>query len=160
VTIESNFWTATPVSPTASPTPTASLPPTLTATQTLPPSATFTPSATADTSGPTATNANDSPDPIYTNGNAPDTATITVQVVDPAGVASVQLYYNRDGGKYVLWGAMALSSGNTYWTAFGPFPAIGTYNYRILATDALGNANCPPGGIAGCPGGSVTVIIP
>ncbi len=43
-------------------------------------------------------------------------------------------------------------------TPFGPVVTLGIYEYRIMATDTLGNANCKTP--ASCPGGTVTVIIP
>jgi hypothetical protein len=113
-----------------------------------------------DTEGPHVSGVGDSPDPVYTNGNPPDTATVSATVTDLSGVASVTLYYSS-GSKtaFQVWGPMS-GSGDSYSTAFGPFGSIGTYEYRIYAVDGLGNANCSTSDINACPGGTLTVIIP
>jgi hypothetical protein len=102
----------------------------------------------------------DSPDPVFTNGNPPDTATVSATVTDPSDVASVTLYYSS-GSKttFLVWGPMS-GAGDSYSTAFGPFGSAGTYEYRIFAVDSLGNANCSTSNIDACPGGTLTVIIP
>ena len=145
-----------PVKIVPSPTPTPTSTPE--ATPTFVPTATFTPAP--DTQGPKVGGVNDGPDPIFTNGNPPDTATVSALVNDHSGVASVTLYY-RLGSKngFQVWGAMS-GSGGKYSTSFGPFGSAGAYQYRIYAVDNLGNANCGKGSIGACPGGTLTVTIP
>jgi hypothetical protein len=109
----------------------------------------------ADTSGPTVSRVSDDPDPIFTSGNPPDTSRISATTSDPSGVATVTVYYRLGGGKFAVWGSMKPGSSST---TFGPFATIGIYEYRIMATDTLGNVNCKT--LASCPGGTVTVIIP
>lgn len=144
--------------PTATPTPTPTSTPTPTITPTPIVTSTYTP--VPDTSGPKVGGVNDSPDPVFTNGNSPDTSTVSATVIDPSGVASVTLYY-RSGSKggFQIWGAMS-GSGGSYSTGFGPFGSAGAYEYRIYAVDNLGNANCSKGSIDVCPGGTLTVTIP
>lgn len=80
---------------------------------------------------------------------------ITASAADPSGVANLTVYYRLGDGRFTLWTSV---KGGSVSTTFGPFGTIGTYEYRIMATDALGNANCKT--MAGCPGGTVTVIVP
>ena len=65
------------------------------------------------------------------------------------------VYYRLGGGGFSVWTSVKGGSVNT---TFGPFAVAGTYQYRIMATDTLGNSNCKTPG--SCPGGSVTVVIP
>jgi len=109
----------------------------------------------ADTTGPTVSRVSDSPDPIFTSGNPPDTSRISATTSDPSGVATVTVYYRLGKGGFVVWGSMKPGSSST---TFGPFATLGIYEYRIMATDTLGNANCKTP--SSCPGGTVTVIIP
>ena len=142
------------VVPSPTPTPTS----TPQATPTFAPTATFT--TAPDTRGPKVGSVNDSPEPFFTNGNIPDSSTVSAAVNDSSGVASVTLYYRLGSkGGFLVWGAMSGSGGN-YSSSFGPFGTAGTYQYRIYAVDNLGNANCDKGSIDACPGGTATVIIP
>jgi hypothetical protein len=109
----------------------------------------------SDTTGPTVSRVSDSPDPIFTSGNPPDTSRISATTSDPSGVATVTVYYRLGGGKFAVWGSMKPGSSST---TFGPFATMGIYEYRIVATDTLGNTNCKT--LSSCPGGTVTVIIP
>jgi hypothetical protein len=109
----------------------------------------------ADTTGPIVSRISDSPDPIFTFGNPPDTAWISATTSDFSGVATVTVYYRVGKGGFVVWGSMKPGASSI---AFGPFATIGIYEYRIMATDTLGNANCKMP--SSCPGGTVTVIIP
>ena len=65
------------------------------------------------------------------------------------------VYYRLGGGGFAVWTSV---KGGSVSTTFGPFGTLGTYEYRIMATDTLGNTNCKSP--ASCPGGTVTVIIP
>jgi hypothetical protein len=109
----------------------------------------------ADTTGPIVSRISDSPDPIFTFGNPPDTSWISATTSDSSGVATVTVYYRVGKGGFVVWGSMKPGASSI---AFGPFATIGIYEYRIMATDTLGNANCKTP--SSCPGGTVTVIIP
>jgi hypothetical protein len=108
----------------------------------------------ADTTGPTVSRVSDSPDPIFTFGNPPDMSWISATTSDPSGVATVTVYYRLGKGGFVVWGSMKPGASSI---AFGPFATMGIYEYRIMATDTLGNANCKTP--SSCPGGTVTVII-
>jgi hypothetical protein len=108
-----------------------------------------------DTTGPTINGVSDGPDPIFTSGTAPDTSQVSASASDPSGVANMTVYYRLGGGGFSVWTSV---KGGSVSTTFGPFGSIGTYEYRIMATDTLGNTNCKTP--AGCPGGTVTVIIP
>ena len=108
-----------------------------------------------DTTGPTVGGVSDGPDPIFTSGTAPDTSQVSASASDPSGVANMTVYYRLGGGAFSVWTSV---KGGSVSTTFGPFGTLGTYEYRIMATDTLGNANCKTP--ASCPGGSVTVIIP
>jgi hypothetical protein len=108
-----------------------------------------------DTTGPVVSDISDTPDPIFTAGNTQDPSQITVTTTDKTGVATVTMYYRLSGGTFVIW--TTLKPGTATIT-FGPFTKPGIYEYRIMATDTLGNANCKTPDT--CPGGTVTVIIP
>lgn len=108
-----------------------------------------------DTTGPTVGGISDGPDPIFTSGTSPDTSQIMATANDPSGVANMTVYYRLGGGGFAVWMSV---KGGAVSTTFGPFGTLGTYEYRIMATDTLGNANCKTP--ASCPGGSVTVLIP
>lgn len=158
-TIEAHFYSPTPsvtVSPSPPFTATASPTPSRTATLTQTVTRTPTPSPTPDIQGPNVSAVSDSPDPIFTGGST----SVTAMVSDPSSVASVSLYYNKDGGKYLSWGAMTPSGGDIYSTALGPLGTAGTYDYRIVAMDGLGNTNCSVSKLTSCPGGTVTVNLP
>ena len=116
---------------------------------------TATTAAPFDTTSPVLGGISDGPDPIYTTGNTPDTSQITVTTSDESGVASVTVYYRLGGGSFAVW---ASPKPGTTSTTFGPFTKTGTYEYRIMATDTLGNSNCKTP--ATCPGGTVTVLTP
>ncbi len=57
-------------------------------------------------------------------------------------------------------GKMKSGGGNNYFLNIGTLTPAGTYTFRILAEDALGNANCSTGNLDACPGGSFVVNIP
>lgn len=102
----------------------------------------------------------DAPDPIYTSGGPTDTSSISATVTDSSGVASVIVYYRTAKNAFAVWGAMKAAGGGVFVVGFGPFITAGVYDYRIVATDVHGNANCSIGKADACPGGTVTVIIP
>ena len=79
---------------------------------------------------------------------------------DPSGVSSVTLYYNAGNGAYKSAGKMKQRSGDLYTFPLGALTPAGTYSFRILAVDKLGNANCSSGRLDACPGGSFVVNIP
>lgn len=111
--------------------------------------------APLDTTGPTVSGVSDGPDPIFTSGTAPDTSQVSATASDPSGVANMTVYYRLGGGAFAVWTSI---KGGSVSTTFGPFGVLGIYEYRIMATDTFGNANCKTP--AGCPGGTVTVVIP
>ncbi|MCZ6568217.1 MAG: hypothetical protein O6923_07935, partial [Actinobacteria bacterium] len=108
-----------------------------------------------DTTGPVVSDISDKPDPIFTAGNKEDTSQITVTTTDKSGVATVTMYYRLSGGTFAIW--TTLKPG-TVTTTFGPFTKPGIYEYRIIAIDTLGNANCKSPDT--CPGGTVAVNTP
>ena len=116
---------------------------------------TTTTAAPGDTTGPAVSGISDGPDPIFTAGNTPDTSQITVTTSDKSGVATVTVYYRLGGGSFAVWASLKPGTAST---TFGPFTKAGTYEYRIMATDTLGNANCKTPET--CPGGTVTVTSP
>jgi hypothetical protein len=158
---------ATTTTTTAVPTTTTTKPPSTTTT-TKPPSTTTTtkpPSTTtttkpADTAGPVVSKPVADPDMIFTSGTSPDSSVITANVTDVSGVASVTVYYRVGSGKFMWWGNMMAGKGDSYSVMFGPFGVAGTYEYRFVAVDALGNASCSTGILTSCAGGTVAVIIP
>ena len=113
---------------------------------------TTTTSSSRDATGPVVSDISDKPDPIFTAGNKQDTSQITVTTTDKSGVATVTVHYRLSGGAFAIW--TTLKPG-TATTTFGPFTKPGIYEYRIMATDTLGNANCKTPDT--CPGGTVTV---
>ncbi len=121
---------------------------------------TFTPTPTADTIGPQIKTLSASPPEIFTSGTKPDTTTISATVSDPSGVSSVTLYYKTNLGKYILAGTMTAIGEGVYQLILGPFPTAGTYTFRIIAVDGVGNANCSASNLDACPGGTFMVIIP
>lgn len=140
--------------PTSTPTlvnPTV-VPPTPTFTS-IPPTATYTP--LPDTSGPQVSSAIASPNPTLTTS----TVTISATISDPAGVASATLYYKTGKGAYVEAGQMKPGGGG-YTLTIGPLTPAGTYDFRILAVDSLGNPNCSAAELNACPGGTFVVNIP
>jgi hypothetical protein len=118
------------------------------------------PSNTPDLVGPLVSKVGDGPDPIFTSGNTPDLTTISASVTDPGGVETVELYYRQGSGKFLLWGLMTPDGTGGFQTKFGPFGQLGSYEYRILASDKAGNTNCSTKELSACPGGTLTVIIP
>jgi hypothetical protein len=109
-----------------------------------------------DTTGPTVGGVSARPTMIFTSGNDPDASLISATASDPSGVASMTVHYRR-GAKagFSVWTTVAEGSLST---TFGPFDTLGAYEYRIVATDTLGNASCKSP--AACPGGTVIVTIP
>jgi hypothetical protein len=105
-----------------------------------------------DTTGPVVSDISDTPDPIFPAGNKQDTSQITVTTTDKSGVATVTIHYRLSGGTFAIWATL---KPGTATTTFGPFTKLGIYEYRIMATDTLGNANCKTPDT--CPGGTVTV---
>ncbi|TDI36857.1 MAG: hypothetical protein E2O99_02970 [Acidobacteria bacterium] len=114
---------------------------------------TTTTSSSRDATGPVVSDISDTPDPILTAGNKQDTSQITVTTTDKSGVATVTVHYRISGGTFAIW--TTLKPG-TATTTFGPFTKPGIYEYRIMATDTLGNTNCKTPDT--CPGGTVTVV--
>jgi hypothetical protein len=111
---------------------------------------------TSDTTGPVVSGIFHGPNPILTTGNTPDTTQITSTTRDKSGVASVTMYYRAGSGSFSVWATM--KPGTTTTTLLGPFAKAGTFEYRIMATDTLGNTNCRTPST--CPGGTVTVLNP
>ena len=126
--------------------------PTKTSVTSKPTTTTTTTVAPRDATGPVVSRISDGPDPIFTAGNKPDTTQINFTTSDTSGVATVNIYYRLGSGSFALW---ATPKPGTASTTFGPFAKTGTYEYRIRATDTLGNTNCKTP--ATCPGGTVTV---
>ena len=124
------------------------------------PSTTTTAPVPADEAGPSVTAASDWPDPVFTSGSPPDASSISATVSDPSGVASAVIWYREGAAKFAVWGPMIDGGGGSYSAGFGPFATAGVYEYRIVAVDGLGNANCSIQKPASCPGGTVTVVIP
>lgn len=116
---------------------------------------TTTTTVSTDTTGPVVSDISDRPDPIFTAGNKQDTSQITVTTTDESGVATVTMYYRLSGGTFAIW--TTLKPG-TVTTTFGPFTKPGIYEYRIMTSDTLGNANCKTPDT--CPGGTVAVVTP
>lgn len=79
-------------------------------------------------------------------------------VIDPSGVASVTLYYRTGKGGFARWGSLKEGAAGAYVVGFGPFSVAGIYEYRLVAVDGLGNANCATSNLSGCPGSTTTVI--
>jgi hypothetical protein len=73
---------------------------------------------------------------------------------------NVVLYYKVGKGTFQFAGNMSLSGGNNYSQTIGPLTPAGTYTFKILAEDSLGNATCTSGSLDSCPGGSFVVNIP
>jgi hypothetical protein len=86
--------------------------------------------------------------------------TISATISDGSGVASATVYYKTGKGGYQSAGNMKSSGGNQYFLNIGALTPAGTYNFRILAADSLGNVNCSTGALDSCPGGSFVVNIP
>lgn len=101
-------------------------------------------------SGPAA-----SPNPALTT----TPVTITAAVNDLSGVASVTLYYRVGKGAYQSAGTMKLGGGNSYSLNIGALSA-GSYTFRIVAVDSLGNATCDTSNLDACPGSGFDVNIP
>jgi hypothetical protein len=138
----------TPSPTTSPPTPIPPIPPTATEPPPPPPP--------KDTSGPKVSGANASPNPALTTSPV----TISATISDGSGVASATVYYKTGKGGYQSAGNMKSGGGNQYFLNIGALTPAGTYTFRILATDSLGNANCSSGGLDACPGGSFVVNIP
>jgi hypothetical protein len=133
---------------TPPPTPPPPIPPTL-------PTATTPPKA-ADTKGPKVAGASASPNPALTTSPV----TILASISDDSGVASATVYYKMGKGGYQKAGKMKSGGGNNYFLNIGTLTPAGTYTFRILAEDNLGNANCSTGNLDACPGGTFEVKIP
>jgi len=135
--------------PTYTPTPTQPVPTKAQPTATTPPKA-------ADTKGPKVSGASASPNPALTTSPV----TISATISDSSGVASATVYYKSGKGGYQSAGNMKSGGGNNYFLNIGTLTPAGTYTFRILAKDNLGNANCSTGNLDACPGGSFVVNIP
>jgi hypothetical protein len=72
---------------------------------------------------------------------------------------NVILYYRVGKGSYQYAGNMSPSGGNNYSLTFGPLTPAGTYTFKILSQDSLGNATCTSGTIDSCRGGTFVVNI-
>ncbi|MBW8009762.1 MAG: hypothetical protein FVQ83_00785 [Chloroflexi bacterium] len=147
------------VSPIPAPLQTIGINPTLPPTETNTPIPIITATPLPDTIGPNVSGVSHSPDQINLEGTKPDTIAISATVTDPAGVGSVTLYYRLSGGS-IFTTLMSPIGGGVYQVDIGPFKTAGLYQYYILATDTLANANCSSGDLATCPGGTFVVNIP
>jgi hypothetical protein len=83
---------------------------------------------------------------------------VRATVTDLSGVASVTLYYRTGKGGFARWGSLKEGAAGSYVVGFGSFSVVGIYEYRIVAVDGLGNANCATTALSRCPGGTTTVI--
>ena len=137
------------------PTPTATSAPQQAIPTKIPPTAT-TPPKVSDTSGPKVGGANAAPNPTLTTSPV----TISATISDGSGVASATVYYGTSKGGYQSAGQMSPGGGGAYSLTIGPLTPAGTYSFRILAVDSLGNSNCSTGNLDACPGGSFGVNIP
>jgi hypothetical protein len=86
--------------------------------------------------------------------------TISATISDSSGVAKALVYYKTGKGGYQKAGKMKSGGGNNYFLNIGTLTPAGTYTFRILAEDNLGNANCSTGNLDACPGGTFSVNIP
>jgi hypothetical protein len=136
----------TPSFTTAPPTPTVNV---------IPPTATD-PPPKSDTSGPKVSRPSASPNPALTTSPV----TISATISDSSGVAKAWVYYKTGKGGYQKAGKMKSGAGNNYFLNIGTLTPAGTYTFRILAEDSLGNANCSTSNLDACPGGSFEVNIP
>jgi hypothetical protein len=136
----------TPSFTTAPPTPTIIV---------KPPTATN-PPPISDTSGPKVSGASASPNPALTT----TPVTISATISDSSGVAKAWVYYKTGKGGYQKAGNMKSGGGYNFFLNIGTLTPAGTYTFRILAEDSLGNANCSSGNLNACPGGSFVVNIP
>jgi CSLREA domain-containing protein len=139
-------------SPTSTPTPT----PTPTPVPTKAPPTATEPPLPKDTNGPKVSGASASPNPALTTSPV----TISATISDSSGVASAIVYYKSGKGGYQSAGNMKSGGGNIYFLNIGTLTPAGTYTFRILAEDKLGNANCSVGNLDACPGGTFVVNIP
>jgi hypothetical protein len=135
--------------PTDTPTPTHPVP------TKAPPTATTPPKA-ADTKGPKVSGASASPNPALTISPV----TISATISDSSGVAKALVYIKTGKGGYQKVGKMKSGGGNNYFLNIGTLTPAGTYTFRILAEDSLGNANCSTSNLDACPGGTFEVKIP
>lgn len=138
--------TATPEPPTATPVPPTGTPEPPTATP-VPPTATpVPPTATPVPSGPAIGQPNLSGDRFYWGSCPPAQVTFTVQVSDPAGVASVQVHFRRVDkatGSTGEWGVQSMASGRVGWYVTVAAPEVPGYNqssdawveFYFVATD-------------------------
>jgi hypothetical protein len=69
------------------------------------------------------------------------------------------LYYRTGKNAYTSV-PMKAGGGNSYSVTIGPLTPAGSYDFRILATDSLGNATCTSSNLGACPGGAFLVNIP
>jgi hypothetical protein len=115
-----------------------------------------TPPKVADTKGPKVSGASASPNPALTTSPV----TISATVSDSSGVARAKVYIKTGKGGYQSIGKMKSGGGNNYFLNIGTLTPAGTYTFRILAEDSLGNTNCSTGNLDACPGGSFVVNLP
>lgn len=78
---------------------------------------------------PEITNVEHIPDSVKSNDNV----TITAYVIDPDGIDSVKLHYDKGSGEIVIF--MEYISGNKYSAEIGPFSKGTKINYWLLAKD-------------------------
>ncbi|MCH7664122.1 MAG: hypothetical protein IH859_09685 [Chloroflexi bacterium] len=131
-------------------TPTGTYNPSITPRPSQTPTLTTTPTPLPDTTGPDVSNITVS---VIRVGSATFEATISARVFDHSGVATVTIYYykvNR-GSNYRSAGQMRLSQSGIYILITPTFHSS-QYDFRILAVDNLGNANCTVTNLAACPG--------
>ena len=142
-------------SETPTPTPHGSATPTPTASPTPTPTPTPSPTPTPDTTGPTITNPADDPDPIRDgDGNCPQwelQTTISANVDDPSGIASVVLHYRFvDNVTPGPWDTLspALNGVTGKWEiAINPpdgSPSGGRIDWYFEATDNAANTSFEP----------------
>ena len=98
-------------------------------------------------------------DPISTLTTFP--VTITTTISDSSGVAYAKPYFKTGKVGYQTAGSMSSIGGGVYSLTIGSLTPAGTYSFRILAVDSLGNSNCSSAGnLDAYPGISFVVNIP
>lgn len=68
--------------------------------------------------------------------------TYRIDLEDGSGVASVELFYSKDGGAWTSWGPMATQTVEFDASTLGE----GEYRFYSIGTDEVGNVESPPGG--------------
>lgn len=154
-----SFEETSTLPPTPNPIPTEKTDPapTITPAQTHTPTPTITPTEThtlaplPDTTGPVVTEMSVSSSPA--DDDSMLMGKVSARVIDPSGIDTVTLYYHKAGRDFREAGRMKRSrdDGDIYIFNGGPFHG-NKYDFRILAVDNLGNANCTVTALAACPG--------